>query len=269
MGLAIDTILSSVADATTGFVNTTTTNSNDSLTVRNYPTSAGAKITSVIRGHDAIGGVRVLSPLLHDNVTGMTWYSGETVSVHEMPPYLGQPAQPGDTLTVQVQGDNSNPATVGTVIYYQDLTGASANLYQWGDISGAIKSIKPMTVAVTSSATIGAWVDTLITVTENQLHATSYYAVLGFATSVQLSLIGIKSQATGNLRICGPGTVLMQDTTYYFVDEANRMGVPFIPVFNGQDRAAVFCSVANYAASTASNITLVLAELTGSNWSRS
>ena len=263
MGLAIDCIASNIANPGASFTATTTTNSGDSLTIRNYPPSAWAKIIEVIRRHNTSGAVRVLSPLLHDNVTGMTWYTSETPSLFEMPDYIGQAVEPGDTLVIQATGDTTHQAVIYTTIYYQDLTGASANFYQWGDISGAIKNIKPITVAVTASGTVGTWADTLITTTENQLHATSFYAVLGYSTDTALGAVGFKSQATANLRVVGPGSALPEDTSDYFVAKANDWGIPFIPVFNGQDRGAAYVTVGDNAASTTANITLILAELNG------
>jgi hypothetical protein len=153
-------------------------------------------------------------------------------------------------------------------VWYENLTGASANLYQWGDISGSIKNYKPMTVAVTNSATAGAWTDTVITTTENQLHASSYYAVLGLSTDTAIGAMGVKGAFSANLRVCCPGANTPEDTSMYFVNKANYHQRPFIPVFNGQDRGAVYVSTSDNAASTTANITLILAELTGSNWSR-
>jgi len=270
MGLAIDTIAVDANNPGASFTAASVTSgNNDSLTVRNYPSQNKAWMVDVIRRHNTSGAVRVLSPLLHDNVTGMTWYTNETPSLQEIPPYVGQGIQPGDLLTVQVTGDTTHHCSVYLVNYYQNLTGASANLYQLPDIESSIKNLKPITVAVTASGTVGLWADTLITATENQLHATSFYAVLGFSTDTALGAIGFKSQATGNLRVCGPGATTPEDTSYYFVNKANDWNQPYIPVFNGQDRGACYVSVADNAASTTANVTLVLAELTGSNWTRS
>ena len=268
MGLAVDTICSYFNSPGATFTATVTTNSGDSLTVRNFPQSNRAFLHGVIRRHNTSGAVRLISPLVHDNVTGLTWYTSETPSIHQMPPMAEQTVEPGDTLTIQVTGDTTHYANVYTGIYYENLTGASSNLYQWGDIAGAIKNIKPMTVAVTNSGTVGTWTDTVLTTTENQLHATSYYAVLGYATDTALGAIGVKGAFTGNLRVTGPGSTNVEDTTYHFVDKANYHGRPFIPVFNGQDRSAVYVSTSDNAASSTANVTLVLAELIGANWSR-
>jgi len=268
MGLAIDTIASNVSNPGASFTATTITNSGDSLTVRNFPQSNHAFIHSVIRRHNTSGAVRLISPLVHDNVTGLTWYTSETPSIHELPPMAEQSVQPGDALTIQVTGDTTHQAVVYTGIYYENLTGASANLYQWGDVQGAIKNIKPMTVAVTTSGTVATWTDTVITTTENQLHASSYYAVLGLSTDTALGAIGVKGAFTGNLRICCPGATTPEDTSYYFVNKSQTHQRPFIPVFNGQDRGAVYVTTSDNAASTTANITLILAELIGQQWSR-
>lgn len=268
MGLAIDTIGSNANNPGATFTATAITNSGDSLTVRNFPPANVAFIHQVTRRHNTSGAVRVISPLVHDNVTGLTWYTSETPSIHAMPSMAEQRVQPADTLTIQVTGDTTHQACVYTGIWYENLTGASANLYQWGDISGAIKNIKPMTVAVTNSGTVCTWTDTVITTTESQLHASSYYAVLGYLTDTALGAVGVKGAFTANLRVTGPGTTNVEDTSYFFVDKANYHGRPFIPVFNGQDRGAVYCSTSDNAASTTANITLVLAELMGQQWSR-
>ena len=267
MGLAIDAILTDVNNPGATFTATAVVAGNsDSLTIRQFPTSAQAKIFDVIRRHNTSGAVRVLSPLLHDNVTGMTWYTAETPSTFNMPQFVGQNVEPGDTLVIQATGDTTHHCSVITTIYYENLTGASANLWDWGSVSGAIKNVKPITVAVTASGTVGLWSDTLITATENQLHATSFYAVLGYGTDAALGAVGFKSQATSNLRVVGPGSTAADDTNDYFVQQSVDWQKPCIPVFNGQDRGAAYVTVADNAASTTANITLMCAELNGQNW---
>src|ERR1700749_1099661 len=191
MGLAIDTIALDVNTPGASFTATAVVASNnDSLTIRNYPSQNQAYMVDVIRRHNTSGAVRVISPLMHDNVTGMTWYTSETPSLQEIPPFIGQRIEPGDTLPVQVTGDTTHHCSVYLVNYYQNLSGASANLYQLSDIHNNIKNLKPITVACTASGTIGLWSDTLITATENQLHATSYYAVMGYSVDTAVGAVG-------------------------------------------------------------------------------
>src|SRR5487761_311635 len=86
-------------------------------------------------------------------------------------------------------------------------------------------------------------------------------AVLGYLTDVAVAAVGIKGQETGNLRICGPATVLTQDTTDYFIRQALRSGRPHIPVFNSANAGSVYASCCDSAASTAVKVQLMLAEM--------
>lgn len=269
MGLAVDTIVVDANNPGATFATAAVIAGNgDSLTVRNFAQSAQAKLTHVVRRHNTSGAVRVTSPLLHDNVTGITFYTNETPSLFMMPDFTGQPVYAGDALAVSVTGDTTHHCTVGLTIAYTDLPGASANLWGWSDISSAVKNIKPITIAVTCSGTVGAWADTLITATENQLHAGSYYAVLGGFSDTALGLIAFKGQSTSNLRNAFPGATTPEDTSDFYIMQNRNMNVPTIPVFSGQDRGAHYVSTVDNAASTTANVTLVLGELAGANWSR-
>lgn len=264
MGLGVDTIAVNVNTPGATFTSAAVVAGNsDSLTVRQFPTSNNAWLIEAIRRHSTSGALRIISPLMHDNVTGMTWYTSETPSLFEMPDYVGQRIQPGDTLVVQLTGNTTSNASAYLVNYYENLTGASANLFSWADISASIKNVKAFTVAVTASGTVGLWSDTLFTTTENQLHATSYYAVLGLTSDTALGAMGVKGQFTANLRVCCPGATTPEDTSDYFVVKSNDISKPYIPVFNGQDRGACYVSVADSATSTTANITVICAELNG------
>src|SRR5690242_1422951 len=113
-----------------------------------------------------------------------------------MPDGIGQPLVHGDTLSVSLDAAATSDSVAALLVYYSQMSGSDGRYYSWGDISGVIKSIKAMQVAVTSSATIGAWVDTGITTTENQMHAGTDYAILGYLTSVALAAVGVKGQET-------------------------------------------------------------------------
>lgn len=264
MGAAIDTVLAFATEgAVAAFPQALGTASGDSLTVRAFDTPAYAKLTSLI--YSAAGGqkVRVLSPMLHDNVTGMTFEPAEIPSMHLMPRQVGVPLVSGDTLVVQ-----GGIAAAGTIVaalqvYYSNLRGQSARLASWADIRGNIKYIKSVEVDLGAVAT-GAWTDTLITNTENQLHAHKDYAVLGYTPNTAIDVIGVKGQETGNLRICGPGNTTTLDLSEYFIAMSEQQGTPFIPVFNADNRGSFYVSAAHHAAVAggAEHAYLILAELT-------
>lgn len=259
MGLCIDTVAGQVTNsvALTGI----SLASGDTLTVRSFPPSARAFIEAVIHKGGQSVTTRILSPQLHDNVRGLTFISAQAPTQFNLPQEVGQPLTSQDALIVQGLSGAANSSVFGVVNYYTDLPGASARLHSWGDIQGLIKSIKPLEVDCTSSATIGAWSDTLVTATENLLHANTDYAVLGYQCDVAVGLVGIKGADTSNYRICGPGSVLQDTTTDYFTEMGIRHNVPHIPVFNAANAGSTFVSVIDNAASTAVKVSLILAEL--------
>lgn len=261
MGLAIDTILGHATNPGATFTGITRASGTPSQ-VRSFATTDWALLEMIVRQGATSGAVRALSPLLADNVRGITYTTGETPSVWLTPPTIGQKLKPGDTLTVQLTGGSAETDIVAYSIYYSNLPGAAARLYNPGTVLGSLGTLKPIQVTVTASATVGTWSTTLVTHTENLLKAHTTYAVLGFVTSVALGVVGIKGSETNNFRVCGPGSTSTDDTAYWFLEVSRRHGTPHVPVFNADNRTSVWVTVANDAASTASTITLICAELT-------
>ena len=234
----------------------------DSLAVRNFPTGQFAGVEAVI--YSAGGGqkVRVQSPLLHDNVTGLTWQPGEVPAQFLVPRELQIAVQPLDQIQVQGAIAAAGTITGALQVYYDQLPGVAARLHSWGDISGNIKYIKSFEVDLLAVA-VGAWTDTLFTATENQLHAGKDYAILGYDVNPAVDVVGFKGSFTGNLRICGPGPVSTLDITEYFIRMSELNAKPYIPVFNANDRFACYVSALNHAAIAggAASVYPIVAEL--------
>ena len=248
MGRAVDTVLTfSTQGAAAAFPTALAAAPGDMLQIRSFDRSKNAYLESVI--YSAGGGQkgRVLSPMMHDNVTGLTFQPAEVPSQWSLPPGAAVELVPADTL--QASGAIAAAGTIlmALVNYYEELDGADARLHSWPDIRGLIKYIKSFEVDLAAVA-VGAWTDTLITATENQLHADAHYAILGYNVSAAVDVVGFKGSATGNLRICGPGPTSTLDITNYFIYESERSGRPHIPVFNSNDRNAFFVSAAHHAA---------------------
>jgi hypothetical protein len=257
---AFDTIGSFVANPSSTW--TATTNSpGDTFGVRSFPASGSAQLIGFVRDGATKGGARVRSPRMHDNVTGINYQTSETPSTLLVPQYFTQNLYAQDTLIVEATGGTAEDEIVATMVYYSSLPGSDSRLHAAGDIVGNIKNIKSFATAVTASATIGTWSDTLITTTENQLHANVDYAVLGYVSDTSLAAVGIKGQETGNLRNCGPGTSISYDTSQWFLNLSSWFQAPMIPVFNSANRFSVYVSVLDKAASTTANVTLILAEM--------
>lgn len=260
---AIDTVgFFATAGAASPFPTALAAAPGDSLSIRNFPSGQYAQLEALLYSAGGSQRVRVASPNLHDNQTGITFEPLEVPANFLLAAPFSVGLQANDTLTVQ-----GGIAAAGTIagalqIYYSGLPGIQARLHSWGDISGNIAYVKSVEVDLGAIA-VGAWTDTLITTTENQLHANVDYAVLGYQCATALDVVGVKGSATGNLRVCGPGASSTLDITEYFVYMSEENNLPYIPVFNSDDRFAFYVSAFNHAAvaGAAAHVYLILAQL--------
>lgn len=258
---AVDTILCAAVNPGAGPTLATTAASADSLQVRAGNTARKVFLECIGRMGGTAGFFGVRSPSLHDNTRGIRVPVAESPSVYTLPSEVDQVLQPMDLLIAELSGGAAETDIGWLSIYYEDLGGISARLKDWSAVSGLIKNVKPLTVAVTSSATIGAWTDTLITATEDLLVANTDYAVLGYIGTSAFGVVGIKGTETGNLRIGGPGSTSELATSDYFIRMNRDSGRPWIPVFNSANKGSTSVSVCAATASVAGSVTLILGQL--------
>ena len=265
MGLAIDTIGTYVTAGATNptSLKTVTVSTGDSLQIRSFPATNWARLEHMIYQGAAKGKNRVMSPLMHDNVTGLTFASADTVSYHLMSRHAIQQVYPTDTLSAFSSAAAAASGILALGVYYQNLPSSGARLANWSDIAGSIANIKGLECDVTSSGTVGTWSDTVINTTDKQLHANTDYAVIGYDCDTALAVVGVKGNETGNLRVCGPGPGTSFDTPDYFAQMSVITGNPHIPVFNSNNQGAYYVSCLANSASVASKVYLILAELSG------
>lgn len=264
MGVAIDTVALDVHNTATSAVGLTnaTAATGDSLGIRSFKDGASASLENVyLQGASPPRRFRLLSARLHDNVTGVSFQALESPTEFLLPPEVSQPLYSADVLTAQMDAAASSDTVACLFNYYTDLPGITANLYTWSQIKNRIIDLKPVEVDCTSAATIGQWSDTLINTTENQLKADYEYAVLGVVGSAAFCAVGVKGSATGNLRVCAPGSSPTLRLSDYFVYLSESDGRPYIPVFNANDRSAFYVSVLANTASATDNVFLILARL--------
>lgn len=263
MGVAIDTIGTFVTAGATNptTLKTVTVSTGDSLQIRSFPAANQAWLEQLFYQGVTKGKNRVTSPLFHDNVTGITLGTSDTVTNWMMGQYVRQPVRTTDTLAASSSAAAGASGVLAISIYYQNLPSSNARLANWGDISGVIKSIKGLEIDVTSSGTVGTWQDTAINTTDKQLHANTDYAVIGYECDTALAVVGVKGNETGNLRVCGPGVATTIPTPSYFADLSQKLGTPHIPVFNSNNQGAYYVSCLANTTSVASKIYLILAEL--------
>ena len=260
MGMAIDTVAFSATNPGAGGAAAAAV-SGDSLTTRNFAGGTKAYLDFLTRQGAAAGFLQVTSPTFADNVHGLYYYESETPAVELMPQETAQPIAPGDALGVTISGGAAEVDGGALGFYYQDAPGVSAVLRDWSEISPNVANVKPVRVTCTTAAAALVWADTLINATQNDLKSDRYYAVLGYTVDAATAACGVKGAFTGNLRAAGPGTTSTLRTSDYFVRMNREQGRPYIPVFNGNDRGAVYVSLSAVATGATINVTVNLVEL--------
>jgi hypothetical protein len=266
MGLAVDTVLAFSTQAGAGaFPIALAATTGDSLVVRSTNGASKGHLDAIICASGTAGQkFRVASPLLHDNVTGLTLFANENPANFMLPAEIQVDVSSQDTLSVFGSCAGATTITMGLAIQYDDLRGIAADLYRWSDLKDNVKQYKAIEVSLSAIA-VGAWTDTVITATENQLHADSSYAVIGYTTTVGVDIVGVKGVATGNLRMCGPGPGSTLDVSGYYVYQSEQSNKPYVPVFQANDRGGFYVSAANHAAigGGGAEVSLLVAELSG------
>lgn len=260
MGIAIDTVVFAATNPGAGGA-AAAANSGDTLGARNYNPGSLATIDFLARQGATAGFVEVKSPRFHDSTRGLHMVCSETPTTRLFPPQAGEPVYPGDVFTVTLSGGAAEVDAGAFGIYYADLGGSSARVYDWSAISGAIDHIKPVEVDVAAQATSAGWTDTKINATEDLLEANRFYAVLGYTSDTAALAIGVKGAETGNYRICGPGPTLGLQTADYFVKMNRDQQRPYIPVFNANNKNAYFVSTALVSTAATPKVELILALL--------
>src|SRR5579863_7066501 len=147
-GKAVDTVLCfSTQAGASAFPTALAATTGDSLITRGTVGESKAHMMAFITKSDAAGNqFRITSPLLHDNVTGLTFFMNENPSLFNIPSESSVELNEQDTLVVQGQCGAATTITAGLVIAYDDIRGTDADLFHWNDIQGDIKFIKSVQV---------------------------------------------------------------------------------------------------------------------------
>lgn len=258
---AIDTILCNAVNPGAAGAVASVAASGDSLQVRLGDPQRKVYLEAMGRMGAAAGFFGVRSPALHDFTKGLRIRPPESPSTYTIPPLADQLLTPGDTLLAEIGGGAAETDIAWLSVYYESLGAIGARLHRWSELSGNVKNIKTIEVAVVSNAVIGAWADTLITATEDLLAANWDYAIMGYSTTVPFGCVGVRGLETGNLRICGPGSSQEVVTSEFFLDMDQKNGRPWVPVINSGNKGGIQVSVAANTASVAGTVSLYVAQL--------
>lgn len=260
MGAAMEIITGRAANPAS--FTSVTMATNDSNVVRNYQAGSSAYLLQAWGLGATKGILRVHSARMHDNVQGLKSSFAAATPVPIFPHSMRQLLVAQDTLTIEIQDAGTETDMASLLVYYQDLPGAQARLYNWGEIAPRILQYMGTEVDITTGSTAGDYGGAVaINNTFDQFKANTDYAILGYVTDTAMLSVGIRSADFSNLRVGGPGTNNKIDTRSWFVNLNAQTGLPCIPVFNSANKANTLVDVVHNATGTAVVVQLICAQL--------
>lgn len=271
-------VLTSASKAgTTGgtFADTLVANAGDSLAVANYNTG-GAKITeawgmdstSVAEvqfiytrpesTHDQQHGFRAQIPALTPGG------AGNVGAVNLLPGLATIDVYKSDTLTLQASTTAADNILVCYQTLYDDLPGASAVLASWDQVQALQKSAVGIFVNAAGSGTRGAYgTQRAFNADDDRLHANTWYALLGVSVQTPVTTVSLLGPDWGGQRIGLPAGALDTRSNTWFVDQTLKWGIPLVPCFNSNNKAAILVQIADTANAVSPKIDFFLYELNG------
>ncbi|MBA7524839.1 hypothetical protein ES705_16984 [subsurface metagenome] len=212
---------------------------------------------------------RIRSPLMHDNVVGITVAQlllTDAVSPSQglLNPIPRQKLVPQDTLTHEVSVSVAAGGIVhgGLLIYYADLPGVDAVFITPEELRTRALNYVTVENTITALAT-GEWgTAEAINAETDLLKANTLYALMGYFSPVRGAMVRYRASAWGNLGIGGPlANAGVIDTIRWFTDLSIQADIPLIPVFNSADDANILIDICTDAAGADVKLFTHLAQL--------
>ena len=170
VNIAVDTFAGYVTNQTS--LTAVTMVSGDTLTIRNFPQQTDKAFIAQLGVQSATKGqLRLFSPLLHDTTKGLTWSYSETPAPFLFAREAFLQVQPQDLLTVQMLGGSAESDAFFLSVYYTNVPGTAARLFNWSDIKPRIKTLKTIEVDATTNAITSGWLDTAINANKARMNA--------------------------------------------------------------------------------------------------
>jgi len=241
-----------------------TQSTGDSATIRNFLLSDMAYLEGMWTQCATAGVFRIRSPKLHDNVQGIRKRNIAAVTRQLFTGPNEQELYPQDNLIVEITGGASEVDTGAFLVYYNNLPGASSQLFTRAQIEARIVNLVDVEVATTTSGTAGDYGGAAaLNATFDLLKANTNYAILGYGVSTAGLSVGIRGPDTSNYRVGGPATTELLETRDWFNKLSDQYGRPHIPVINSANKASTFIDVVQNTTSVSQVVELYMAQLSG------
>ena len=237
-----------------------------SSTVRNTDLNSKVLLQDMWAKGATAGAFRIRSPRLHDNVQGIRFQNPAALNYQLMGWYPAEELVPQDQLVAEMTGGAAETDAGAFLISYDSLPGSDGNFAHWAQVKPRIEHITTIEVDTTASATVGNWSNgAALNASFDLTWANSWYAILGYVVSASVLAVAIQGPDIGNLKVGGPGNLNLVDTRNYFVERDLAGDTAAIPVINSANKAGTFVFAVDTVASTAVNVGLVVALLSGSS----
>lgn len=238
-----------------------TAGAGSTFTVRNSTFTAPITLIDMWRKSTHKGEAQITSPKLVPVSNGIRVQPPAGLADFLLPGPPFQNLTPQDLLTINDNGTAADVDMIAVQSYYSDLPGVSMTLKYPGDIEGVTDFVFGWPVSCTSSGTAGAQNSTVVTTTIDSSTANVWYALLGYTVDVSVGCVGLSGVDTSASFIGGPGDIIPRFTRRYFADLSDRTGMPCIPLWNAANKGNTNIVLIDNAASTAVNVTMILAQL--------
>lgn len=237
-----------------------------SSTVRNTGLDTRVILQDMWAKGASAGVFRIRSPRLHDNVQGIRFQNPAAANQLLLGWFPDQELVPQDQLVAEITGGAAEVDSGAFLISYDNLPGSDGNYARWDQVRPRIEHIVTIEVDTTASATAGNWSNgAALNSTFDLTWANSWYAILGYVCSANVTAVALQGPDIGNLKNGGPGNLSYWDTRNYFVFRDQNGDVPAIPIINSANKAGTFVFAMDTGVSTAVNVGLVCALLSGSS----
>lgn len=270
---ALETIIASGELSGTGDYEALAAASGDSLTVRAFDAGSANLLEAWALDslHPALFDIR--SPRLHDNVRGILManlaqplaVAGKAGAQLMLPAGATQAYYSADPLIVEANGTADDQCALAQTIYYSDLPGSAAQLYTWAQLAPRVVNWVGILVQPEASGTPGQYGDSVaLNAVDARLKADTKYALVGALSTLPVLSVAVSGADTGNYRIGIPLTFDSAHSRGWLAAQSIAHGLPLIPVIRANNQGSTNVWLVDVEASTAPNITLMFAELSGS-----
>lgn len=261
MGLALEVVAGSATNPGAAFT-ALTPGTGNTFAIRSADANSAIYLDDQWAKGGTAGVFRIRSPRMHDNVTGLGFpyqINAPRTFLERVPP---QPLYPVDTLIPEITGGAAETDVGLFAIWYESISGLSANLATWDEIAPRIKNVLTNQVNVTAAGSLGAWsAGTAINATEDKLHADGTYALLGWESTVGVAAIAVAGTDTANLRVGGPSPAEPIETRDWFIRASQETGRAYIPLIKANNKGTTLVYQLDNLAGAANLTFLALAEL--------